>query len=602
MSDQVDEVKSKVDIVSIIGERVQLGKAGRNYKALCPFHSEKTPSFMVSPELQIFKCFGCGESGDVFSFLEKFEGMDFPEALKYLADRVGVKLLPREGGRASEKERLIEINREALRFYQYLLLSHPTGKKALDYLINERGLKPETIKEFQIGFSPDNPFALKKYLVEKKKFALNEIDRAGVAVVRGRDIIDRFRGRIVFPLFDHRGNAVGFSGRVLPGAPDNLAKYVNTPETAVYHKSGLLYGLNITRQAIKKKGTAIVVEGQIDMISSWQIGIKNVVAIIGSALTDDQVRLISRFAQRLILALDADLAGDVAARRGIAVAFNQGLEIKVARMGNFKDPDEAARKSPDEYKNALIKSVSVWDFLIDMVFDKYDASSGEGKAKVSREIIPILKSIEDSIVLEHYTNLVAKRLGVSVDSVAEQMGREKETFLEGKAAGIESLPPKEEKGRRQLLEERLLTLAFQSNPEILLEKDIAQLLTTPLAKRTVEEYVKFVKTGNSFSPSSFSHFLSPELFSGFGEMVLKDMEGLVEDEDAIRREIGLVKHELEILDTRYKLEKVSSKIHQFEEEKEPDKLKEAQVEFGKLSGRLAKLEEEYEGVIILKEV
>jgi DNA primase len=603
MADQVDEVKSKVDIVSIIGERVQLSKAGRNYKALCPFHSEKTPSFMVSPELQIFKCFGCSESGDAFSFLEKYEGMDFPEALKYLADRVGIKLIPREGRRASEKERLMEINREAVRFYHYLLLNHPAGKKALDYLVGERGLKVETIKEFNLGFSPDNPLALKKFLVDKKKFSPRELDAAGIAVVRGQEVFDRLRGRVIFPLFDHRGNPVGFAGRLLPGAKSDLAKYVNTPETAIYHKGSLLYGLNLTRAAVKAKGIAIVVEGELDLISSWQIGIKNVVAIKGSALTDDQVQLLSRFAQKLILALDADLAGDAAARRGIAVAFNQGLEIKVARMGNFKDPDEAARKSPEEYKNALIKAVPVWDFLIDMIFKKYEVATGEGKAKISREIIPILKSIEDSIVLEHYASLVAKKLGVSVDSVTEQMGKEKETFLEGKSKSLELAEVTEEKGRRQLLEERLLTLAFQSNPKILLEAPVVALLSTPLAKRLVEEYAKFTKEGNTpFSPSAFSNYIPPELFNGFSQMVLKDLDGLAEDEEVVEREIGMVKHELEILDTRYKLEVVSSKIHKFESSSEADKLKEAQIEFGKLSEKLAKLEEGGQGVIILKEV
>lgn len=601
MADQVDEIKSRVDIVAIIGERVQLSKAGRNYKAVCPFHSEKTPSFMVSPELQIFKCFGCAESGDVFSFLEKFEGMDFPEALKYLADRVGVKLAPREGGRGSEKERLIAINRETMRFYQYLLLNHPTGKRALEYLTNERGLTVESIREFGLGFSPDSPMALKRFLVDKKKFLPQELDRAGIAVIRGRDVWDRLRGRVIFPLFDHRGNPVGFAGRLLPEAKSDMAKYVNTPETAVYHKGSLLYGLNLTRQAIKAKKVAIVVEGELDLISSWQIGIKNVVAIKGSALTEDQVRLISRFAQKLILALDADLAGNAAARRGIAVAFNQGLEIKVARLKNFKDPDEAARKSPEEYKNALINAVSVWDFLIGAVFDKYDVSSGEGKAKVSREIIPILKSIEDGIVLEHYTNFVAKKLGVSVDSVSGQMAKNQEAFLEGKPESQKTVLEKEEKGRRQLVEERLLTLAFQSSPKILSEEALNRLITTPLAKRLVEEYGKFAKEGNPFSPSAFSAYLPPELFTGFGEMVLKDVEGLSEDEEALEREIVLVKHELEILDTRYKLEVVSSKIHKFEEEKESDKVQEAQIEFGKLSQKLARLEEASEGAIILKE-
>src|SRR5258706_5470812 len=203
MNDQVAEVKSKTDIVTIIGERIELKKAGRNFKAPCPFHGEKTPSFIVSPELQIFKCCGCSAAGDVFNFLEKYEGMDFPEALKYLADRAGIKLERAKMGESSDKERLIEVNSQALRFYNYLLTEHPVGKRALDYLVKDRGLKPETIKEFQLGFSPDNSYAFKKFMVDKKKFLPSDLERAGIGIVRGANIYDRFNGRVIFPIFDH---------------------------------------------------------------------------------------------------------------------------------------------------------------------------------------------------------------------------------------------------------------------------------------------------------------------------------------------------------------------------------------------------------------
>ena len=394
MADQVEEVKSKTDIVAIIGERIELKKAGRNYKALCPFHGEKTASFMVSSELQIFKCFGCGESGDVFSFLDKYEGMEFGEAMKYLADRAGVKLAPFKGSASSEKTRLYEINSLTNRFYNYMLLNHTSGKSALSYLLGERGLKLSTIKEFQLGFAPDNPFALKSFLVDKKKHDPRDVERAGVGYFRDGGFVDRLRGRVIFPLFDHRGNCVGFAGRILPSMEGrDLAKYVNTPETPVYHKGSLLYGLNMTKPNIKKKGIAIVVEGELDAMSSWQAGIKNVVALKGSAMTEDQVRLLSRFARKAILALDSDFAGDTAARKGIEVAEKAGLEVKVTKLGRFKDPDEAARKAPEEYKKDLINSVGVWDFVIDSVFSRQDAKSASGKAKISREIIPVLMSI-----------------------------------------------------------------------------------------------------------------------------------------------------------------------------------------------------------------
>src|SRR5688572_20954823 len=213
MQDQVADVKLHTDIVSIIAERIELKKAGRNYKASCPFHGEKTASFMVSPELQIFKCFGCAEGGDVFTFLEKFEGMEFSEALKYLADRAGIKLQKMHSSQTSEKEKIIDINTQALRFYNYLLLKHPIGKQALEYLLKDRGLTLQTIEEFQLGYSPEDLTFINKFLIDKKKFAPFDLEKAGIGIAKGPNIFDRFRNRIIFPLFDHRGNPIGFAGR-----------------------------------------------------------------------------------------------------------------------------------------------------------------------------------------------------------------------------------------------------------------------------------------------------------------------------------------------------------------------------------------------------
>jgi DNA primase len=287
--------------------------------------------------------------------LEKYEGMEFPEALKYLADRAGIKLQKFQGGDGTEKERLIALNHEALRYYNYLLLEHPVAKKALEYLIDKRGLTKETIEEFKLGYSPESSYSLKSFLVDKKKFTPAEIEKAGIGIVRGSSLYDRFNGRVIFPLYDHRGNPIGFSGRILPWDKRETGKYINSPETPLYHKSNVLFGLNLTRSFIKKKKVAIVVEGELDLISSWQAGIKNVVAIKGSALTEEQVRLLSRFAEKFILALDSDMAGDAATRRGIKIASDMGVEIKVAEIsGGYKDPDDAARGNLDSYKKDLV--------------------------------------------------------------------------------------------------------------------------------------------------------------------------------------------------------------------------------------------------------
>ena len=585
MNDQVVEVKAKTDIVSIIGERIELKKAGRNFKALCPFHGEKTPSFMVSPELQIFKCFGCGKSGDSFTFLEEYEGMEFPEALKYLADRAGVKLTRTSGRAESDKEKLIEIHTQTLRLYNYLLLNHAVGTKALEYLQKERGLKRPIIEEFQLGYSPDNSVLMNKFLVEKKKFAPSDIERAGIGIVRGSGVYDRFSGRVIFPLFDHRGNPIGFAGRVLPWDKRETGKYINSPETPIYHKSNILYGLNITKPFIKKKGIAIVVEGELDAISSYQAGIKNVVAIKGSALTEEQVRLLSRFAPKFILALDADIAGDAAARRGIAVAENAGVEVKVTEMRDFKDPDEAARNNLDAYKKALIGAVPVWDFLIDSSFERYKGTTGEGKAKISREIAPILSEIADKIVQAHYIGVVAEKLGVAADAVAEQVA---------KVGGVEAGQPARNatqsvagggKSRRELLEERLLSLAFASDPSILLTPKISGLITLPLYVRILEEYKNFAGKNKVFNPSDFSDELPSELFDGFAGLILKE-----EPPRQLEKELDLVVKELKILTIRQKLTDLTTKIKKLEEAGEKNKLLKAQNKFNNFASTLSELE------------
>ena len=597
MADQIEEVKQKTDIVSLIAEYLDVKKAGRNYKALCPFHGEKTPSFMISPELQIYKCFGCSESGDCFTFLEKYEGMEFSEALKFLAEKAGVKLAPLKGG-GGEKEKILEINRLTGMFYQYFLLNHQVGKNALAYLLKERGLKLATIKEFGLGFSPENPIALKKFLIDKKKFTPREVEGAGIGYPKGGLFIDRLRGRVIFPLFDHRGNYAGFAGRILPWAKDqDMAKYINTPETPVYHKGSLLYALNLTKPEIKHQETAIVVEGELDAVSSWQAGIKNVVAIKGSALTEDQIRLLSRFAKKAILALDSDLAGDAAARRGVIVAQEAGMEVKVAQIEGFKDPDEAARGNPEAYKKALIDSLGIWDFLVNGVFSRFDAKTGEGKAKISREVIPILSLIVDKIVQAHYVNLVARRLEVPEEAVAEQLAGQKGKEEPRKMAKTAEMPP-EKKDRHVLLEERLFSLCFRYNPGFLLKEGIGSLIQSPLARRILEEYVAFSKKHKVFNASEFAQALPKELFDGFAEMALTEDAELT-DESQASKETAIVRHELAVLSLKEKLIQMSFKIHECEARAEKKKLEKFKEKFKELTEKLRRLEEDAKQGIIL---
>ena len=452
-----------------------------------------------------------------------------------------------------------------------------------------------------MGYSPDDSRYIEKFLIGKKKFLPKDIEMAGIGIARGEGLYDRFSGRVVFPLFDHRGNPIGFAGRILPWDKRETGKYINSPETPIYHKSSVLFGLNLTRSLIKKKKIAIVVEGELDLISSYQAGIKNVVAIKGSALTVDQVRLLSRFAPKFILALDSDFAGDVAARRGITVAENSGIEVKVAKLSKFKDPDEAARGDIESYKKDLIHAEGVWDYLVDSVFGRFKGETGEGKAKISKEITPILGEIEDKIVQAHYANLIARKLGVPLEAVTEQITKVGSELQEA-SADAKALEDKTEgRERRDLLEERLLALAFQSDSKILLGKEISGLIQQPLNKKLVAEYSGFTLGKKEFSVSEFGESLPKELFDGFSKMILIDNQGLIDDPDGLKKELDLLKKELRIVTLKDNLKILAIEMREMEESGEEDKLLKAQNQFNKLAKMLANLDQEGGGSIIFNE-
>ena len=474
--DQVEEIKSKVDIAELIQEYVPLKKAGRNFKGLCPFHGEKTPSFMVNPELQIFKCFGCNSGGDAYTFLQKMEGMEFGEALQHLADRVGVKLVSyRPTGAEQIKEKLVGINTLTGQVYHWLLTQQKTGKGALEYL-KGRGITDEAIDKFKLGFAPNNGDFLTKFWVGKKKYAADDLNRVGLGVKN----YDRFRNRIMFPLTNVRGQVMGFAGRVMPGASEKEGgKYVNTPETEIYHKSELLYGLDVTRAEIKNAGWAVVVEGEIDAIASWQAGVKNVVAIKGSALTEKQVELLRRICDTIVLALDMDVAGDAASRRGIEIADRNGLMVKVVKLTGAKDPGEYAIADSEGWKKAVAEAIPVYDFYLQSAVERYGLEVA-GKKKIGQELLPIWAGISDEIVKAHYIKLLAKTLGVEEEDIRHQMTK---TLISKSETLNKSQDSKQQIPRREILEEYVIELALKGG-KVLPE------LKTDFWARVAEELVK----------------------------------------------------------------------------------------------------------------
>lgn len=456
---QVEEVKSKVDIVAFINEKVPLKKAGRNFKGLCPFHGEKTPSFFVSPDMQYYKCFGCGASGDVITFLMNFEGLTFRESLEQLADRVGVKLARREET-SSEKnrQRLLELMHVASEYYHFLLTKHPIGKKALAYL-KERGISNQSITDFKLGYSLDSWDGLQQYLIKKKRFSLTDLEAAGMVIRSDRGgYYDRFRGRLMFPQISYAGKIVGFSGRSMEKEVKE-AKYINSPETDYYHKSEILFGLNLAKKTIRDRQRIILMEGEFDVISSHQIGLKEAVAIKGSAVTAEQASLIRRLTHNLIMALDADAAGQEAMKRGINVCETQALNLRVVEFSGGKDPDEIARINPQVLKQAVNNAEAVYTYLINLATRKYDIASGDGKKLAAAEVMPDLAKIENAIEKEFYINQLAEKLHISHSSLFQELQ---------KVRSQSYLPDKNQKeigikfSRREMLERQLLGLVMQS--------------------------------------------------------------------------------------------------------------------------------------------
>jgi DNA primase len=471
--DQVEEIKSKVDIVQLVGEYVKLTRAGRNFKALCPFHGEKTPSFMVNPELQIFKCFGCGAGGDAFAFLQKIEGLEFGEALRALAKRTGVTLVsytPTKG--EEERERLFNINNLAGEFYHYLLTKHRVGEGARRYL-KERKISDKAVETFRLGFAPEGWDYLIKYLVGKKRFNMEDLGRAGLVV---DSKYDRFRNRVMFPLNNHRGQTVGFAGRVMPGGDEKTGKYINTPETEIYHKGDLLYGLDVNRAQIKKAGWAVVVEGEIDTIASWQAGVENVVAVKGSALTEKQVDLLRRLGDRIVLGMDADLAGGSAARRGIGIAEKAGLFVETVDWSlageGTKDVADVVSADAKKWQQMADKVISIYSFYIDNAIAKFGLSA-EGKTRIANDVMGFLGGIGDEIRKDEYLKELSAKAGVEVEVLREQMGKTQTS--NDKSANDKEETATSVKTRREVVEEYVVGLALRNDR-------VAQL-TSPQVRR-----------------------------------------------------------------------------------------------------------------------
>ena len=465
ISSPIEEIKNRLNIVDVVQSYIKIQKAGANYRALCPFHSEKKPSFFISPTRQIWHCFGCNFGGDIFKFVMKIEGVEFGDALRILAQKAGVELKRQDPKIRTERQRLYEISELACRFFEKQLEESEAGEETKKYLLN-RGLKEETIKKWRLGYAPDVWQGLSNFLISKG-YKREEMIKAGLAVKseKKESYFDRFRARIIFPVFDLSSQVIGFGGRILENKKhDEVAKYVNTPNTLLYDKSHILYGLNKAGIEIRKKNNCVLVEGYMDVIIANQAGFENVVAASGTALTSYQLNILKRYSDNLLTAFDMDIAGDTATKRGIDLAQSSGFNIRIITMPEEKDPADVISQNPQEWQDFVLKAKTIHDFYFEDTFSKFDKNTLEGKKEIAKALLPVIKRIPNKIEQNIWLKDLATSLGVREEDVLEEFFKTKidpPLFALAQKRGVESETPLAPKTRRELLEERTIVLAIK---------------------------------------------------------------------------------------------------------------------------------------------
>lgn len=546
MNSEIEQIKSRLNIVDVVGEYIKLEKAGINYRALCPFHNEKTPSFFVSPSRQMWHCFGgCNEGGDIFKFVMKIEGIEFIDALKLLAKKAGVQLKTSSKKYEeikTQREKLLDICKKATIFFSTQLNKSKTGLEAKDYLM-KRGLKEETIKEWKIGYAPSTWDSLCNYLIGLG-YERKDIIDAGLA---SEKFFDRFRSRIIFPICDFNGQPVGFTGRVFNS--DDEAKYLNTPNTLLYDKSQALYGLDKAKVEIRKNDSCVLVEGNVDCIMSHQSGIKNCLAVSGTALTPAHLGIIKRFSNNLILSFDMDLAGNNATKKGIDMALRNGFNVKVISMNSEKDPADIILSSgEDEWKKIIKEAKPINQFYFDLSFKDRDVRSVEDKKKIVSELLPIFKKIDNTIEQTYWIQKLAEKLSIREDDIRQEMKKVNLPKQE-----VEVQKEKTGKSRKELLEETILSM-------VLIEPSMVETLT--------EEQKKLFT------------FLEKENNDSY---IIMKSELLKEEDIDINEEWHKCVYEIEKIYKEEKRKKIMADIKEKEKEGSFEEVKKLLLEFNKLT-------------------
>ncbi|MFH0969211.1 MAG: CHC2 zinc finger domain-containing protein [Patescibacteria group bacterium] len=488
MNSAVEDIKSRINIVDLIGEYVRVQKAGASWKALCPFHREKSPSFMINEEKQIWHCFGCNKGGDVFGFLMEIEGIEFKEAMKILAEKTGVELPKFSKNQivlADSRKKILEILELAMKFYEKQLWDGAGKEKILSYL-RERGLTDNSIREFRLGYAPNGWRNLLDFLI-KRGYSIEEINKTGLLVnksvnneqesvnnnLNNKDTghwslvaghcYDRFRDRIIFPIMDVMNNVVGFSARVAPGGDETQAKYVNTPETEVYHKSKVLYGINRAKQEIKGKNSVIIVEGNMDVIAAHQAGVKNTVAVSGTALTPDQVDTLKRYANKFKMLFDMDNAGEKATERSAEVCFQKDVNVSVITLSGGKDVAEIVQKNPKEFIEAEESAVPIMDYFFGTFFRKYDKNKVEDKKIIASGLLSMIKNFGNAIEKSHWIKKLSEKIEVGENILLETLKKAEKRIKGGN--NFEAVETRKNlKSRTEIIQEKIAGIMLNFPP------------------------------------------------------------------------------------------------------------------------------------------
>lgn len=594
MNDPKEEVKHRLDIREVIGQYIKLQKAGTNYKAVCPFHSEKTPSFMVSPDKQMWHCFGCGEGGDLFTFIEKIEGVDFREALRMMAEKAGVELRSGDKERSSERKKLLDIIELATKFYEKQLESK-TGKEVQKYL-QSRGAEARTIHEWRLGYAPDRWDGLYDFLASRG-FSDELVERAGLTIesskkTKGRTHHDRFRHRVMFPIFDVQGHPVGFSGRLFEEvkgetAGKNAGKYINTPATPLYDKSRVLYGLDRAKMPIKKEGRCVVVEGNLDVVLAHQAGTTEAVAPCGTAVGSDHLDIIKRYTDTVAFCFDSDSAGVKATKKGARTALTKGLNVSVIELPQGKDAADVIADSKDEWQKRAKSPVSLISFVMHAAKESADMRSARGKKEFVKEVLGTIQAVASPIEQEHWLGELAAEAGVSEKALRDELEalpKDEDTYEPQRVQEEEG----EQKGGLNVrpltahaVEEYLVALAIKHPEGLSRHSDILELLENERVRAIVENLSKGVSIEElSQKDDTIGSFV-------FAAELLDE----IMPTESIPEEFDRVVQYVRTRSLKKRLKKIEQDLKKAERKEDTEKVQALMAKFNDLSQKLIKRSE-----------